>query len=367
MRNKEVIKLKFSKNLAIAGLNLGANASIISKTNEEKDLIFDLSELFENAIVSNLKELSDQLPLKIGIVGFGRIISYLANLILDLECSYNIKLSTVFVKKEEEGKSLLELSKVKRNKNSNIIEVNDSVVRTTNSIDELFAASDIIIDFSSKNMMLEIFKKAVAVNKTIVSGVGGVKLTDIEEFEPYSRHILHTHILSYSIAIIAEVIEQISSILPKEWKISVMDRHGITKPVFSNCGKKWVNRVSFARSGKEVPDVLFKEKIERNKPGAQAVIASIEASPSVYSIRSNINVASEHKIMITNSDGREILIETWIPNPKVFAVTALLEATSMYLKKEELSKSNQVKEIVKELFETIKDYTITRQRSYIEL
>lgn len=194
------------------------------------------------------------------------------------------------------AKGLVGTKIIKEIENCQDLELAYAYDRTNNNIDLLFSSSDVVIDFSSKDLLPLLLDNAMKFKKPLVIGTTGFSEHDFESMRIASHFvaIFYSANMSMGIALISKMLKSISAQL-RDYDISISELHH--------------------RNKKDSPSgtsLMLKKILEENLA---------ENNVQVSSIRAGLNFC-EHDISFI-SDSEIIEIKHNIIDRSVFAKSTL--------------------------------------------
>ena len=121
--------------------------------------------------------------------------------------------------------------------------------KITDSIEELFKKSDVVIDFSSPELALKAASTASKMNKTVIIGTRFLTEEELDKLKKYSEscRILYSSNMSITFNLLLNITELASSLLRDDYNINVLDFENITNKSGSGMSNEIAKAVATGR------------------------------------------------------------------------------------------------------------------------
>ena len=139
------------------------------------------------------------------------------------------------VAKEVLANELLDLSSALARPNSDLVgkdvgeflNIGKTGIIITDSLEKLFDKSDVVIDFSSKQLTMECARIASEKHKTLISGTTGLTEEDLNKIKEYAKNtqILWSSNMSLGVNVLLNLVEETASILRNDYDVDILDIH----------------------------------------------------------------------------------------------------------------------------------------------
>ncbi|TNK94554.1 4-hydroxy-tetrahydrodipicolinate reductase [Wolbachia endosymbiont of Leptopilina clavipes] len=97
-------------------------------------------------------------------------------------------------------------------------------IKITSSISEVFESSDVVIDFTTKECMLECLKAAVKFKKPLVSGTTGIEGLNLKEYAA-KVPILWSANMSVGVNVLLKLVKEAAKLLGNEYDVEIWEMH----------------------------------------------------------------------------------------------------------------------------------------------
>lgn len=204
-------------------------------------------------------------------------------------------------------------------------------VKITDSIDDVFQVSDIVIDFTTKECMLKCLKAAVKFEKPLVSGTTGIEGINLEEYATRVP-ILWSANMSTGVNVLLKLVKKAAELLGNEYDVEIWEMH-------HNLKKDSPSGTAI-ELGKAIADTLEIDfDVHQHSYGIR------EKKSIGFAVSRGGGVIGDHKVMFANSDERIELVHKAI-NRKIFAKGAVKAAMWLYNNKRKTTGLYSIQEVI---------------------
>ncbi|MDN5248088.1 MAG: 4-hydroxy-tetrahydrodipicolinate reductase [Wolbachia endosymbiont of Tyrophagus putrescentiae] len=187
--------------------------------------------------------------------------------------------------------------------------------RITDSIDEVFELSDVVIDFTDKECMLKCLEAAVEFKKPLVSGTTGIEDIDLKLYAT-KVPILWSANMSIGANVLLKLVKKAAELLGSEYDAEIWEMHHNLK--------KDAPSGTAIELGKTIADAL---KIDLHVD--QHLSGTRKKKSIGFAVSRGGGVVGDHMVMFAGADERVELSHKAI-NRKVFAKGAVQAALWLY-------------------------------------
>ncbi|MDM8335787.1 4-hydroxy-tetrahydrodipicolinate reductase [Wolbachia pipientis] len=196
-------------------------------------------------------------------------------------------------------------------------------IRVTNSISGVFESSDVVIDFTTKECMLDCLKAAVKFKKPLVSGTTGIEAVDLKKYA-VRVPILWSANMSVGVNVLLKLVKKAAELLGNEYDAEIWEMHHNLKKD-SPSGTAIELGKAIAKASKvdfKLNQYLHNSSSIRKKGGVG------------FAVSRGGGVIGDHSVMFINSDERIELNHKTIDRT-TFAKGAIQAAIWLYKNKRE--------------------------------
>lgn len=144
-------------------------------------------------------------------------------------------------------------------------------VPVTDNLESVIGACDVIIDFSTKEMGMEVLDLAVAHKKALVCGTTGFSPEEMKRFQDAAREIpmLYAANTSRLVNVMNKLLEMVVSTLKDDIDIEILEMHDQWKKDAPSGTSKEMGEIMAHALGKELSDVAVygREGVSPREPG----------------------------------------------------------------------------------------------------
>ncbi len=97
-------------------------------------------------------------------------------------------------------------------------------IKVTSSISGIFESSDVVIDFTTKECMLDCLKAAVKFKTPLVSGTTGIEGVDLKEYAA-EVPILWSANMSVGVNVLLKLVKKAAELLGNEYDVEIWEMH----------------------------------------------------------------------------------------------------------------------------------------------
>ncbi|WP_341808900.1 4-hydroxy-tetrahydrodipicolinate reductase [Wolbachia endosymbiont (group E) of Neria commutata] len=196
-------------------------------------------------------------------------------------------------------------------------------VKITNSINDVFKSSDVVIDFTTKECMLECLIAAAQFKKPLVSGTTGIEGIDLKEYAAKAP-ILWSANMSVGVNALLKLVKKAAELLGSEYDIEIWEMH-------HNLKKDSPSGTAI-ELGKTIADT-FKMDFHINHH-SNSNSTTREKNSIGFAVSRGGGVIGDHSVMFVNS-GERIELNHKAIDRKIFASGAIQAAIWLYENKRE--------------------------------
>ena len=185
-------------------------------------------------------------------------------------------------------------------------------VPVTDDLAGVIDSCDVIIDFSTKEMAMEVLDLAIAHKKALVCGSTGFSAEEMKRFEDAGKQIpmLYAANTSKLVNIMNKLLELVTTTLKDEIDIEILEMHDQWKKDAPSGTSKEMGEIMAHALGKELSNIAVygREGESPREPGT-AIILSVQVifqAAIRYSSEAWENVLRSHIIPITGNALREV-------------------------------------------------------------
>ena len=162
-------------------------------------------------------------------------------------------------------------------------------VPVVDDLESVINTCDVIIDFSTKEMAMEVVKLAVAHKKALVCGTTGFSLEEFAEFEKASETIpmLYAANTSKLVNIMNKLLEIVTKAVGNELDIEILEMHDQWKKDAPSGTSKEMGEIMAHALGKELADIAVY--------GREGASPRVPGSIGYHSLRAG-NIPSSHTV-----------------------------------------------------------------------
>lgn len=207
----------------------------------------------------------------------------------------------------------------------------DIGVRITYSISEVFELSDIVIDFTTKECMLECLKAAVKFKKPLVSGTTGIEGINLKEYAT-KVPILWSANMSIGVNALLKLVKKAAELLGSEYDVEICEMH-------HNLKKDSPSGTAI-ELGKTIANTLNIDlRINQHSCGIR------EKKSIGFAVSRGGGVIGDHKVIFANF-GERIELGHKAINRKIFAKGAVEASIWLYENKREIAGLYSMQEVI---------------------
>ncbi|MDD9336828.1 MAG: 4-hydroxy-tetrahydrodipicolinate reductase [Wolbachia sp.] len=210
----------------------------------------------------------------------------------------------------------------------------DIGVKITSSISDAFKLSDIVIDFTTKECMLDCLNVAVEFKKPLVSGTTGIESIDLKEYAAKTP-ILWSANMSVGVNVLLKLVRKAAELLNNECDVEIWEMH-------HNLKKDSPSGTAL-ELGKTVADALGTEFHANQYLNNNSTIR--KKNSIGFAVSRGGGVIGDHSVMFVNSDERIELNHKAI-NRHIFAKGAMQAAMWLYDNKRKTAGLYSIQDII---------------------
>ncbi|APR98508.1 4-hydroxy-tetrahydrodipicolinate reductase [Wolbachia endosymbiont of Folsomia candida] len=199
----------------------------------------------------------------------------------------------------------------------------DIGVKVTNSISDVFKSSDIVIDFTTKECMLECLRASAQFKKPLVSGTTGVGDVDLKEYAAKAP-ILWSANMSIGVNVLLKLVKKAAELLSDGYDIEIWEMH-------HNLKKDSPSGTAI-ELGKTIADTLKMDFHVNHHLHSNSTTR--EKNSIGFAVSRGGGVIGDHSVMFMNS-GERIELSHKAIDRKIFAIGAIQAAIWLYENKRE--------------------------------
>ncbi|MDR0289158.1 MAG: 4-hydroxy-tetrahydrodipicolinate reductase [Rickettsiales bacterium] len=191
-------------------------------------------------------------------------------------------------------------------------------IKVTSSISDVFESSDVVIDFTTKECMLDCLKAAVKFKKPLVSGTTGIESIDLKEYAT-EVPILWSANMSVGVNVLLKLVKKAAGLLGNEYDAEIWEmHHNLKKDSPSGTAIELGKAIASAsKKDFELNQYLHNSSNIKKKGGIG------------FAVSRGGGVIGDHSVMFVNSDERIELNHKAI-NRTTFAKGAVQAAIWLY-------------------------------------
>ncbi|WCR58283.1 4-hydroxy-tetrahydrodipicolinate reductase [Wolbachia endosymbiont of Ctenocephalides felis wCfeJ] len=196
-------------------------------------------------------------------------------------------------------------------------------IKVTNSISDVFKSSDVVIDFTTKECMLDCLKAAVKFKTPLVSGTTGIESIDLKKYAA-EVPILWSANMSVGVNVLLKLVQKATELLGNEYDVEIWEmHHSLKKDSPSGTAIELGKAIASAsKRDFEFNQYLFNSSNIREKGRIG------------FAVSRGGGVIGDHSVMFVNSDERIELNHKAIDRT-AFAKGAIQAAIWLYENKRE--------------------------------
>lgn len=186
-------------------------------------------------------------------------------------------------------------------------------VPVTDDLAGVIDSCDVIIDFSTKEMAMEVLDLAIAHKKALVCGSTGFSAEEMKRFEDAGKQIpmLYAANTSKLVNIMNKLLELVTTTLKDEIDIEILEMHDQWKKDAPSGTSKEMGEIMAHALGKELSNIAVYGREENLHVNLEqsAIILSVQVifqAAIRYSLEAWENVLRSHIIPITGNALREV-------------------------------------------------------------
>lgn len=191
--------------------------------------------------------------------------------------------------------------------------------KITSDIDDFFAASDAIIDFSSPNLSLVCAQKAAQNGKVFICGTTGFSDEQKKKLVEYSKNcvVIWSSNMSVGVNLVAGLVEKVASILRDDYDIEIVEMHHRDKVDAPSGTALLLGASACAGRGVDIKEegVMARFGVDNKRKKGQIGFAALRGG----------DVIGDHSVIFAG-DGERIELSHKASNRNVFASGALRAA-----------------------------------------
>ncbi|MGL9725972.1 MAG: 4-hydroxy-tetrahydrodipicolinate reductase [Wolbachia sp.] len=207
-------------------------------------------------------------------------------------------------------------------------------IKVTSSINGTFESSDVVIDFTTKECMLDCLKAAVKFKKPLVSGATGIENLNLKEYATEAP-ILWSANMSVGVNILLKLVEKAAKLLGDEYDVEIWEMHHNLKKD-SPSGTAIELGKAIANAAK-MNFQLNQHLLDSSSVRRSGVIG--------FAVSRGGGVIGDHSVMFVNSDERIELNHKAIDRT-TFARGAVQAAIWLYENKKEIPGLYSMQDVV---------------------
>ncbi|WP_253300031.1 4-hydroxy-tetrahydrodipicolinate reductase [Wolbachia endosymbiont of Chironomus riparius] len=207
-------------------------------------------------------------------------------------------------------------------------------LKITNSINNVFQLSDVVIDFTAQECMLECLKAAVKFNKPFVSGTTGIDSINLQDYADRVP-ILWSANMSIGVNVLLKLVKSATKLLGDKYDVEILEMHHNLKKD-SPSGTAVELGKTIAETLKidfHINQYLYNNKTERQKDSIGFAVSRAGG------------VIGDHKVMFVNY-GERIELSHKAISRKIFANGAVQAAMWLYDNKRRVNGLYSMQEVI---------------------
>lgn len=207
-------------------------------------------------------------------------------------------------------------------------------VKITNSISDVFRSSDVVIDFTTKECMLECLIAATQFKKPLVSGTTGLGDVDLKEYAAKAP-ILWSANMSVGVNVLLKLVKKAAELLSDGYDVEIWEMH-------HNLKKDSPSGTAI-ELGKTIADTLKMDFHINNHLSSNSTIR--EKNSIGFAVSRGGGVIGDHSVMFVNS-GERIELNHKAIDRKIFASGAIQAAIWLYENKRKMPGLYSMQDVV---------------------
>ena len=163
-------------------------------------------------------------------------------------------------------------------------------VQVTDDLESVIDNCDVIIDFSTKEMAMDVLEQAVAHGKALVCGTTGFTEEEIQKFKEAAEKIpmLYAANTSKMVNVMNKLLETVVSILKDDVDIEILEMHDQWKKDVPSGTSREMGEIMAHAMGKEIGDIAVYGREKGESPRVPGTIG-------YHSLRAG-NIPSSHTV-----------------------------------------------------------------------
>jgi 4-hydroxy-tetrahydrodipicolinate reductase len=207
----------------------------------------------------------------------------------------------------------------------------DIGVKITGSISDAFKLSDVVIDFTTKECMLECLEEAVKFKKPLVSGTTGIEGINLKEYAAKAP-ILWSANMSIGLNVLLKLVKKAAELLSNEYDVEIWEMH-------HNLKKDSPSGTAI-ELGKTIANAFGMEfRIHQDNSTVR------EKNSIGFAVSRGGGVVGDHSVMFVNS-GERIELNHKAIKRTIFAEGAIQAAIWIYNNKKETAGLYSMQDVI---------------------